>query len=169
VSKRSWAMTIKRSAVTFLVVALVGIAFDYASNEPGMRSPLIAVALSLGAYLLALSALGILHAFSGLVYLWCFGGRDLEAAVLDHLRQSQLPTPSRYHPKNFNYLAAAADDDSLSVDERLKAAVLLGSYTALLEQGLFRSLALRRAIDTAVLRFSQEAPERRERWESDGD
>jgi hypothetical protein len=108
----------------------------------------------------------MVHLMANALYLWLFGGKDMAAGVLDELRNLRLPAPRRIDPKNYDYLAALADDESADPNDRVKAAAMVGAYSVLMRKGIFQALAIRKALDEAVLRYSQEAPQRREEYEA---
>jgi hypothetical protein len=160
VSKRLWAIWIKRLLLSLVVVAVAGIVYDRATAHSWDRSPGTAALVAVGLYLAAGAVLGVMHLVAGGLYLAVFADKDITEAVLDDLRRVELPAPSRHEPKTYDYLASLADDEEAAPNDRVRAAVLVGSYSTAMQHGIFRSLALRRAIDAAVLRYAQEAPER---------
>jgi hypothetical protein len=160
--KRFWAAWIKRMLLSLAVIFIAGVIFDRIVNVPMYRSPLVAGFLALAAYIAVLLVIGFLDLISGALYLWLFGGNDLTAGILDELREAKLPAPRSYDPKNYDYLAILADDESAEPADRVKAAVMVGAYSTLMRNGIFRALAIRKALDEAVLRYSQEAPQRAE-------
>lgn len=161
-TKRFWAMWIKRLLLSLAVIFFAGVIFDHFASDAGNRSPLLAGLVALGLYLVFLLVVSILNLISGALYLWLSGGKDLTAGILDELRQAKLPAPRKHDPKNYDYLAALADDESAEPTDRVKAAVMLGAYSAIMRNGIFQPLAIRKALDEAILRYSQEAPQRRE-------
>lgn len=161
-AKRFWAVWIKRLLLSLAVIFIAGVVFDRIVNSAMDRSPFTAGLVALGLYLAFLLVVGILDLISGALYLWLFGGKDLTAGILDELRAAKMPAPRGYDPKNYDYLAILADDESAEPADRVKAAVMVGAYSALMRHGIFRALAIRQALDEAVLRYSQEAPQRAE-------
>lgn len=160
--KRFWAIWIKQMLLSLAVIFIAGVIFDRIINSAEDRTPFMAGLVALGLYLAFLLVAGILSLISGALYLWLFGGKDLTAAIIDELRATKLPAPRSYDPKNYDYLAILADDESAEPAHRVKAAALVGAYSVHMSRGLFRSLAIRQALDAAVLRYSQEAPQRAE-------
>jgi hypothetical protein len=160
VGQRYWAIAIKRTVLALIIVALAGVGFDYLTNSPEDRSPLTAAAVALGIYLVVNLILGVLNALSGALYLWLFADADLTGAMLDQLRMAKLPPPERYQPKTNEYLAMLVDDGRADPNDRVKAAIIFSEFNAAKRSSIFRGLALMKAMDTAVLRYAQEAPER---------
>lgn len=160
--KRLWAILIKQTILSLGIVFLAGVILDRVLNAPYERSPIFAGLIALGIYLVAVLILSTLHFISNALYLWFFSGKDLVAAALDDLRALKLPPPRSYDPKTYDYLAILADDESADPNDRVKAAAIVGSYSALMRKGIFRAIAIRKAMDDAVLRYSQEAPQRAE-------
>ena len=158
VGKRYWAVVIKQSILAFAIVFLAGVIFDHSTNEEGYRSPFLSGSVAIAAYLTLTAVVGILHVIAQALYLWLFAGDDMVGSILDDLRASKLPPPNPTQPKNFDYIEQLANDEEASPNDRVRAGVLFGGYSAAMTQGLFRTLALRRALDEAVLRYSQEAP-----------
>jgi hypothetical protein len=159
--KRYWAIAIKQLLISLIVVFLIGALYDYSTNDSDYRSPLMAGLVGIAIYIFLSVCLSILNAMSGAFYLWIFAGNDMVSSILDDLRASRIPPPRPDQPKNFDYLEMLANDESESANDRVRAAVLLGGYNAAMVRGLFRSLAMRKALDEGVLRYSQEAPQRR--------
>ncbi|MEA3044159.1 MAG: hypothetical protein QOH47_1997 [Sphingomonadales bacterium] len=160
--KRFWAIIIKQTILSLVIVFLAGVIFDRIFAEPYYRNPGGAGLVALGLYLAALAILGMLNLITGAIYLWLFAGRDLADAALDELRNLKLPAPRSYDPKTYDYLAILADDEGADPNDRVKAAVMVGAYSVHMSKGIFRGLAIRKAMDEAVLRYSQEAPQRRD-------
>lgn len=165
--KRFWAVWIKRTLISLAVIFVAGLVFDHFTNDPYYRSPLLAGSVAVGIYLAFSLMVGLLNLISGALYLWLFGGKDMIAGVLDELRQARLPAPRPHDPKNYDYLEMLADDETAEPKDRVKAAVMIGAYSALMRNGIFRALAIRNALDEAILRYSQEAPQRRENFQTD--
>lgn len=157
--KRYWAIVIKRSLLGSVVIFLAGILFDSLVNEPEYQSPFLAGCAAIAIYILVITILGLLNLITGALYLWIFADKDMTESFLDDFRNAKLRGPRNYEPKTHEYLMSIADDDETAIDQRIRAATLLGSYRAAMSNGLFRSLAVTRALDNAVLRYSQEAPE----------
>jgi hypothetical protein len=158
--KRLWAIWTKQFAISLLVLFIFGVAFNYFAYNPESRSPFLAGFLAMVVYLVVVAGMGLLNLISGALYLWVFADKDLSAAILDDFRAVRLPAPRNSDSKTYDYLASLADDESAAASDRVKAAVLHGSYQTALGQGFFRALIFRRAIDNAVLRYYQEAPQR---------
>ena len=156
--RRYWAVIIKQTLLTFTIVFLVGVIFDQLTNEDGYRSPFLSGAGAVAAYLVLTSIVFVLHAIVQALYLWLFAGDDMVDSILDDLRTSRLPPPNSTQPKNFDYIEQLANDEDASPNDRVRAGVLFGGYNAAMTQGLFRALAVRKALDEAVLRYAQEAP-----------
>ena len=158
-SNRVWAILIKQSLMSLTVIFIAGVLWDHSFNEPSSREPLFAGAIAVAIYIAIAAIMGLLNVITGAIYLWLFAEKDLSEAVLDDLRAMKLPAPRSYDAKNYDYLATLADDESVEASDRVKAAALYGTYKGNM-RGLFRSLALRKAINAAVLRYYQEAPRR---------
>lgn len=158
--RRFWAIYFKRIGLTLIFVFIIGLFFDRFTNEPEYRSPYLAGAISVAIYIVVTSVLGLFHLMVGGIYLKFFSRNDLVDFALEELRNSKIPPPSRYNSKNQRYLGELADSESADPKDRVAAAMLLGAYKNAMAAGLFRSLALSRALDAAVLRFSQEEPYR---------
>ena len=158
VGKRYWAVLIKQSLLVFAIIFVTGVIFDHLTNDASSRNPIAAGLIAIAAYLAVTTIIGLLHAISQALYLWLFSGNDMVGSMLDDLRSSRLPPPNASQPKNFDYIEQLANDEEASANDRVRAAVLYGGYNAAMMRGLFRALALRKALDEAVLRYAQEAP-----------
>jgi hypothetical protein len=156
--KRFWAIVIKQSLMGLSVVFLAGVMFDHYTNEPGYRSPLTTGMIALVLYIAVSALMGLLNLITSALYLWLFAEGDLSAAVVDDLHAMDILPPRSQDPKNYEYLAILADDESVKASDRVKAAALHATYQANMSKGLFRALALRKAIDAGVLRYYHEAP-----------
>jgi hypothetical protein len=85
-------------------------------------------------------------------------GEDMKDLILENLRKSKLPPPSRYQPKTLDYLQELADDADIEPDTRVKAGALYSTITTVgSTAGLFGSYAWHRAAHGAVLRYALEA------------
>jgi hypothetical protein len=149
---------IRQTLLSATVVILAGVLFDFVTNEQGSRSPILAGGVALALYIAASLVMGLLNLISGALYLWLFADKDLSESMLDDLRRAKIRGPRAYEPKTHEYLSSLADDPEAPVAERVKAASMYGAYLATTSHGIFRSLAITRAYDNAVLRYSQEAP-----------
>jgi hypothetical protein len=158
--KRFWAMTIKKTLLSLLIVFLAGVAFDYFSNEPDYRSPWTTGVVSIVLYFVATLIILLLNLVTNLLYMWLFLDKELSAAIVEDLHNAKILPPRSQDSKNRHYLAELADDEEAPVPDRVRAAVLHGSYANAMSSGLFRAVSLQRAIDNAVLRYYQEAPQR---------
>ena len=158
--KRFWAVMIKQSLAGIIVVFLIGVLIDYLNSAPDSRSPLTAGALACGLYLVASLAFTLIGALSKTIYLWLLSGDDMVDGILDEMRGLKLPPPRRDQYKDYDYLNQLVNDDEADAIDRVRAASFTGAYNVLMAQGIFRSLSLRKALDAAVLRYAQEAPER---------
>ena len=76
------------------------------------------------------------------------------------MRGLKLPPPRVGQHKDYDYLNQLVNDDEVDVTDRVRAAAFTGAYNVLMSQGLFRALSLRKALDSAVLRYAMEAPQR---------
>jgi len=159
--KRYWAVLIKQSLLVFAIIFVTGAIVDHLINDVSSRSPIMAGLVAIAAYLAATTIIGLLHAVSQMIYLWLFSGDDMVGSMLDDLRSSRLPPPNDRQPKTFDYIEQLANDEEAPANDRVRAAVLYGGYNAVMMRGLFRALALRKALDEAVLRYTQEAPKAR--------
>ena len=159
-AKRYWALVIKRLLLSLAVVFCIGIATSFIWDK-GDLNPLISGIIAIAIYLLLSGAMLIVGAITNLIYLWLFADKDLSAAVVEELRAVAIPAPNEYDFKNFSYLETLASDESARASDRVNAAMLLGAYTNAMSRGVFMSLALRKAIDDGILRYSQEAPPRK--------
>lgn len=164
--KRYWAIWTRRTILTVVIVFGLGLITESLINPGPYSEPVQAGFIAVAIYLFAIVALSILHAIVGAIYLWWFADRDFTESVLDDLRASKLPAPEPYDSKTFDYLAELADDESQPVAVRVRSAVLFGQYKQAMIGGLFKSLAIRRGIDSAVLRYASEGPQRRESQEA---
>ena len=158
VGKRYWAVLIKQSLLVFAIVFVTGVILDHFANDAGSRSPISVGLFSVAAYLAVTTIIGLLHTVSQALYLWLFSGNDMVGSMLDDLRSSKLPPPNDSQPKNFDYIEQLANDEEASPNDRVRAAVLYGGYNAAMMRGLFRALALRKALDEAVFLYAREAP-----------
>jgi hypothetical protein len=160
--KRFWAIWVKRSLLSAFVIFLFGALIEFlmadaSTGNDAFFGGLIALAL----YVAAVVLLGILNVISGAMYLWLFSKNDMVDSIIDDLRAVRLRPPGSHDPKTFDYLRELSQDEEAPVAERVKAAMLYGSYNAVMGVGLFRSLMMHKAIDSAILRYSQEAPQPR--------
>ena len=157
--KRYWATMIKQSLAGIAVVFLIGVLFDYFSFSPERRSPIMAGAVACGLYLVASLALTAIGALSKSIYLWLLAGDDMVDGIIDEMRGLSLPAPRADQHKDYDYLNQIVNDDTAETLDRVRAAKFTGAYDVLMMQGLFRALALRKALDMAVLRYAQLAPQ----------
>ena len=157
--KRYWATMIKQSLAGFAVVFLIGVLFDYFTSSPDRRTPIMAGAFACGLYLVASLALAMIGALSKSIYLWLLAGDDMVDSILDEMRGLSLPPPRADQHKDYDYLNQIVNDDSAETLDRVRAAKFTGAYDVLMMQGLFRALTLRKALDAAVLRYAQLAPQ----------
>lgn len=158
--RRFWAIHLKKMGLTLIFVFIIGLLFDRFTNETEYRSPFLAGAISVAIYIILISLLGLFHLMVGAIYLKFFSRNDLVDYALEELRNSRIPPPSLYNSRNQRYLGELVDSESADPKDRVAAAMLLGAYKNAMAVGLFRSLALSRALDAAVLRYSQEQPYR---------
>jgi hypothetical protein len=156
--KRYWASTIKRLLTAVCVVFLIGVMFDYFVSLPDRRSPFATGAIACGLFFVASFIVSLIDALSKGVYLWLFSGNDMVEGILDEMRAHHLPPPRYDQHKDFDYLIEIANDDKADTLDRVRAASFSGAYNALMMQGIFRALSLRRALDAAVLRYAELAP-----------
>jgi len=158
-TKRYWATMLKQTLLALAVSSLLAVLLDRIWNEPSDRDPLFAIILGPIVYLFVTTCIAIVHGISGALHLWLFLNTDVSDGVLDNLRRSKIAPPGDGDRKNMEYLEDLAADDTALIDDRLKAATLLGSYSAIIQRsGLFRGLAIRRAVDDAMLRYHRESP-----------
>ena len=158
--KRFWAVMIKQSLAGIIVVFLIGVLIDYFNSPPDSRSPFTAGALACALYLVASFALALVGTLSKVVYLWLLSGDDMVDGIMDEMRGLNLPPPRSDQHKDYDYLNQLVNDDQADATDRVRAAAFTGAYNVLMGQGLFRALSLRKALDSAVLRYFQEAPQR---------
>lgn len=163
--KRFWIIHLKRMAISLLVVAVAGLLWDrwMTSDSYGDSNAPVEVALiSIAVYLAVVVATGLVHVISGALYLWWFGGKDMQAEVLEDLRRSRLPGPTDWQPKRFDYLEMLAGDSDADPDDRVKAGALYAAYQVAYQRaGFFAGVALAQAWDNAALRYAEEAPQPR--------
>lgn len=157
-SKRIWLIWVKQGLLGLAVAFCVGVLFDRAFTPAYDRNALAAGAIAIALYVVAGLALGLVSFVTGLLYMKFFAVNDLSGAVLDEFRTLKIPPPRSYHSKTFDYLAALADDGREDADDRVKAAMVYGNYKAAMGTGIIRTLTMRKAVDNAILRYSQEAP-----------
>ena len=158
--KRYWAVMMKQSLAAIIVVFLIGVLIDYFNNAPDSRSPFTVGAITCAIYFAASFALALVGALSKFVYLWLLSGDDMVDGILDELRGLKLPPPRSDQYKDYDYLNQLANDDQADATDRVRAASFTGAYNLLMGQGIFRALSLRKALDAALLRYAQEAPQR---------
>lgn len=156
--KRYWAVWAKQTFVILAIVFALGYLTNRLSNPDS--EAWIGGAIFVGLYFVATLALSFLHFVSHGLYLWLLSGDDQVDGILDDLRRAKLPCPQRHHPKTYDYLIGLVDDETAKPIDRVRAALLVGSYNVVMTKGIFRSLAFRKAADAAVLRYSMEAPEK---------
>lgn len=156
--KRIWLIWVKTGLLSLAVAFCAGVLYDRvftsADERNGMTAGFIAVAL----YLVASLLIGLIGFVTSLLYMKFFAVGDLSGAALDELRVLKMPPPRSYHSKNFDYLTALADDSRERPDDRVMAALFAGIYKGTMGSGIIRSLTIRKALDEAILRYSQEAP-----------
>jgi hypothetical protein len=157
--KRYWAVLIKQFLLSAVVVFGAGALYDYLMTDEFSRSPFTAGLVALAIYVVASVILMLLHAISGALYLWLFAGSDMVDGMVEEMHAAKLPPPRRGDLKNFDYLLEFANDEDAPATDRVRAASFYSTYNALMMRGIFRALAVRRALDKAILRYSQEAPE----------
>jgi hypothetical protein len=152
------AVTIKRVLLSWIAAYLVsyGLLRLFAdSNESHAINAIWGVA----AFVFVGLVVALINVFGWWLYLWIAQGEDFDQILLHDLRSKRLIPPRRGDPRTFDYLAKLADDPTADPNERVKAATIFGGYSALVSKaGLFGGLAWRKAMDRAVLRYSQEHP-----------
>lgn len=158
--KHYWAIWAKRIMLALAVVFATGFGYDHYTQEEYARSPIMAGAAAIAIYLAVGLVFGLINLVSGFLYLWLFQEADMVRSIVADLHAQKLPAPTRWQSKNYDYLRQLVDDDDAAVDARLRAAILLGSFDAIMANGFFRSITIRGALDKAFLRYSMEAPER---------
>lgn len=158
--KRYWAVMIKQSLAGIIVAFFFGVIFDVFTNYPGSRSPLTAGLVACVVYWFASLTIALMGALSNALYLWLLSGDDMVDGILEEMRSLKLPPPRSGQSKNYDYLSQLAFDDEAEVIDRVRAASFTGAYNVLMSKGIFRTLAIRKALDAAVMRYSQEAPQR---------
>lgn len=159
--KRFWSIILKRNALTFGILFVLGVLIDLYFFDPYERSHGWAGLVAIVIYVIAIAGIGLINILSGVAYAWLFQDKDLEDLVLNDIRNANLPGPDEYQQKRFDYLVELADDEDLPADVRIRAAALHASYQVAIQRaGMFNGLALARALDSAALRFSQETPKR---------
>ena len=158
--KRFWVVMIKQSLAGIIVVFLIGVLIDHLNSASDSRSPFTAGAIACTLYFLASLALALIGALSKAVYLWLLSGDDMVDSILEEMRGLKLPPPGSDQFKDYDYLGQLVNDDGADATDRIRAATFTGAYNVLMMQGLFRALSLRKALDSAVLRYSKQAPQR---------
>jgi len=156
--KRIWLVWAKQLMLGLAVAFVCGLLWDKFINEPYARSGLWSGFVAVLVYVFASFAISFIQFLSGLAYLKLFAGKDLSGAILDEFRAAKMPAPREYQAKNFDYLAELADDPSEDPGDRVKAAIIFGSYKTAMGAGIIRALIVRAALDDAILRYSLEAP-----------
>jgi len=160
-ARRFWAISLKRMLLGWMVVFSAGALVSYAVAKPyDDTNPLAAGLICLALFVGAGATIAVLNAISGGLYLWLFSGTDSVDSVLDDFRAIQLAPPGPRDSKSFEYLGELANDETAPTVERIRAAKLWGAYETAMGIGIFRPLALRKAIDAAMVRYAQEAPQR---------
>lgn len=92
-----------------------------------------------------------------------------EEAALEVLRENRLPWPS-WVPGRFTGLAEIANDNSLSKDARLRAAIILNVWKTIFSlRRASGGFVLETAWDKAAARYAQEQPRAPRPSEYDGD
>lgn len=159
--RRFWASHLKRAAIALFCVAALGVGIDRWMNSESDQTPVLtAAAISIAFYLALSLAMGLVNFVSGLLYLWAFGGKDIEDGALNDLRNARLPSPAKHQAKRFDYLVELADDAEVPADVRVRAAGLYAAYQVAIQRaGMFGGLAIAKGLDDATLRYAREAPE----------
>jgi len=156
--KRFWLMWVKQCLLGLTVAFCAGVLYDRVFTPDYDRNALSAGLIATALYVVAGLVLAGISFVTSLLYLKLFAISDLSGGILDEFRALKMPPPRSHHSKNFDYLAALADDGREDPDDRVKAALIFGGYKATMGTGIVRTLTLRKAIDDAILRYAQEAP-----------
>ncbi|MFZ4380576.1 MAG: hypothetical protein ACOYO0_01255 [Sandarakinorhabdus sp.] len=91
-----------------------------------------------------------------------FGKGDVKQAVIQILREANLPPPGEYDSRNFHYLLELADNNEHSPADRVKAAIIHTKLTAQWEKlGLFIASAATIVADDALKTWADQAPKKR--------
>ena len=123
------------------------------------KMPLQSGLLFAAIYIAASAFAMIVNLVSGIAYNKFIQNRIIRDAFLDELRRSAIPFPRRNDPRRFDYILSIAEDESIDANTRVKCAIFHATNEAHIgKSGFFNSITMRRAMDDAVLRFSQEAP-----------
>lgn len=157
--KRFWIVQIKRLILGLASAFAIGLLFDQFFNDDYLRSGIWAGVAGVGLYLLASVGLSVVNLVSGLVYNLLWRGNDMQEAVLQDLRNANLPAPEEWHAKRMDYLEHLIADPAYPAEIRIKAASIYAAYSVAYQRaGFFGGVALAQAANDAVLRYAQEAP-----------
>lgn len=158
--KRQVAIGVKRLVLALIAVFALGVISDYFMSAPDQRHPLMAGGIAIVVYIVASLGVGIVNAVSGGLYLWLFHHEDITEGVLDDFRRLKIIPPQSVHYRSMEYLAELAHDESRAPQARVNAAILAGAYeVASARSGVFGGIAFRRAVDAAVQRYYEQAPQ----------
>ena len=158
--KRYWAVVVKQLLASIVLVFMLGFLLDLFLSDSDSRNPVMTGLAALGFYMIASLACIIINALSNALYLWLLSGDDMVDGILDEMRVLKLPPPRSDQHKDYEYLYEVVNDEEANTLDRVRAASFTGSYDVLMKQGIFRALSIRKALDAAVLRYAQLAPQR---------
>lgn len=160
---RMWALIFKRFAAALIVSYLLSVAFVYLTSDSEYSRPwrdgLIGVLL----FVVASTVIQVVGGVADLLYVWFDKGKDFEEVILDDLRSSRLLPPAEHQPNTIQYLDELASDPAALPQDRVKAAAFAATVASARQKlGLFVGMAWAEAADRAVLRYSSEAPRKRQ-------
>lgn len=154
-----FAPLIKRSILSLIAVFFAGVFFQaFFTNDREHAGE--AGLTALGFYLAASIILGIINFVCGGIYNLFFAEGDYKETYLADFRLRGMPFPRRFDSKTINYLDNIANDPTVGIDDRVKAAFFIGHHRAVVSTaGFWGGLTLERAANEAVLRYAAEAPD----------
>jgi hypothetical protein len=140
-----------------VIVYLVLWWFDDA-YDPGVH--FYEVAIGVGLVWVASLAFSLRSWLWTLISLWAIEPKLMRGTFLELLRANRLPSPRRLsEPARFDYLTMLANDESLDVTDRLKAATIFGVWTGVMKaRGGSAAFAIGQAWDAAIKQYDDEMP-----------
>ena len=155
---RFWMISFIRIGIALVICFLIGFFYDRFFNKyehSPFESGLISIALYVAANVFAM----FVNFLSGIAYINIFQNRILQDAFLDDLRGAKIPYPRGFDSKRFEYISSIAEDEDEEPNTRVRcAAFYSANEISISKTGFFNSIAVRKAIDLAILRYAQEAP-----------
>lgn len=153
------AVTLKRIGLSWVAAYALTLAFLLITDSDG-EGHVSSALWGIAAFIVCGALVAFVNLIGWWLYLWLAQGDDFDQFLLGDLRARKVLSPRRGQSRTFSYLAELADDPRIDPKERVKAAVLFGSYSIMLSKaGVFGGMAWGKALDRAVLRYAQENPD----------